>query len=145
MTHVYLDGHMEKAHAGDAGYDLYYDGDDDVTVYPGTVIMVPTGVKRLSMDDTMMALVVSRSGLTYRHGVIVANAPGVIDSGYRGPVNCLMTNVTTTPYTITPGERIAQLLFVKVETPHITISGDDNDFADSDSRGEHGFGSSGKH
>ena len=122
------------AHHGDAGLDLYAAKNAFVT--DGTVF-IPTGVA-LAIPDGYVGLVCPRSGLS-KHGVTVANAPGVVDSGYRGE---LMVRLTTTNgiYEVLRGDRIAQLLIVPVARPTITIV---NSLDDTE-RGTDGFGSTGR-
>ena len=122
------------AHHGDAGLDLYAAKNAFVT--DGTVF-IPTGVA-LAIPDGYVGLVCPRSGLS-KHGVTVANAPGVVDSGYRGEI---MVRLTTTNgiYEVRRGDRIAQLLIVPVVRPTITVV----DHLDDTERGTNGFGSTGR-
>lgn len=123
------------AHPGDAGMDLYAATDAVVT---GNTVLIPTGVA-VAVPGGHVGLVCPRSGLS-EHGVTVANAPGVVDSGYRGEVMVRLTNTSTTPYPVHRGDRIAQLLIVPVLRPVVTVV----DTLDNTERGANGFGSTGR-
>jgi dUTP pyrophosphatase len=102
----------ERAHPGDAGFDLR--SAVDVEVGPGERAMVPTGLA-VAIPDGHAGLVLPRSGLASRHGLTMANAPGLIDAGYRGEVICAVVNLDPyTPVRIARGDRIAQLVIVAV-------------------------------
>jgi dUTP pyrophosphatase len=125
-------------HPGDAGLDLC--ATIDLEVGPGERAMVPTGLA-VAIPEGYAGLVLPRSGLASRHGLTLANAPGLIDAGYRGEVICAVVNLDRSePVKIVKGERIAQLVIVAVPAvePHWT-----EDLPDS-SRGEGGFGSTGR-
>ena len=127
----------ERAHPGDAGFDLR--SIVDVDVAPGERAMVPTGVA-VAIPDGHAGLVLPRSGLASRHGLTLANAPGLIDAGYRGEVVCAVVNLDReTPVTIARGDRIAQLVIVAV--PDLEPAWVDE--LPPTSRGVGGFGSTG--
>ena len=123
------------AHPGDAGLDLYATCDALVT---GDTVLVPTGVA-VAVPDGYVGLVCPRSGLS-QYGVTVANAPGVVDSGYRGELMVLLTTTSATPYEVYRGDRIAQLLIVPILRPEITVV----ESLDDTERGTNGFGSTGR-
>lgn len=123
------------AHPGDAGMDLY--AAEPVTVTRETVL-IPTGVA-VAVPDGHVGLVCPRSGLS-KHGVTVANAPGVVDAGYRGEVMVRLTTTSATPYRVYRGDRIAQLLIVPILRPEITVV----ESLDNTQRGANGFGSTGR-
>ncbi len=124
-------------HPGDAGLDLC--AIEDVDVAPGTRAMVPTGVA-VAIPEGHAGLVLPRSGLAARRGLTLANAPGLIDAGYRGQVVCAVVNLDRDePVRITRGDRIAQLVIVPV--PAITPAWVDE--LPPTLRGEGGFGSTG--
>ena len=126
------------AHEGDAGYDLY--AIESVTLAPGARASVRTGIA-IEVSHGHAALVLPRSGLAAKHGISVVNAPGLIDSGYRGEVRVLLLNTDRDePFDIAPGDRIAQLVLVRVETPPV----EESDSLTDTARGEGGFGSSGR-
>jgi dUTP pyrophosphatase len=100
--------------------------------------MVRTGVK-LEIPNGYVGLVHPRSGLALNHGITVLNAPGTIDSGYRGEVGVVLQNTTHIPFAVKPGDRIAQLLIQKVETVKFEFV----DVLDDTERGDGGFGSTG--
>ena len=126
-----------QAHEGDAGLDLC--SSIDVEVLPGERAMVPTGLS-VAIPDGHAGLVLPRSGLASRQGLTLANAPGLIDSGYRGEVTCAVVNLDRDQAVkIRRGDRIAQLVVVAL--PQILPSWVDD--LPSSSRGEGGFGSTG--
>lgn len=123
---------LTKAHVHDAGYDLRAQELD--VVKPGEITMVGTGVYG-NVPPGHVGLVCSRSGLATREGVIVVNAPGIIDAGYTGEIKVGLTKLTPGEYWLGEGERIAQIVYVPLSgfTP-----------GDSSERGSGGFGSSGR-
>jgi dUTP pyrophosphatase len=127
----------ERAHPGDAGFDLR--SVEDVEVGPGERAMVRTGLA-VAIPEGHAGLVLPRSGLASRHGLTLANAPGLIDAGYRGEVICAVVNLDrTTPVKIAKGDRIAQLVVVAV--PDLQPAWVDE--LPTSTRGEGGFGSTG--
>jgi dUTP pyrophosphatase len=128
----------ERAHPGDAGFDLRSIA--DVEVGPGERAMIGTGVA-VAVPDGHAGLVLPRSGLASKHGLTLANAPGLIDSGYRGEVICSVVNLDPQESVkIARGDRIAQL--VVVEVPQLRPRWVDE--LPPSSRGEGGFGSTGR-
>lgn len=126
-----------RAYPGDAGLDLY--AAQDVHLAPGERASVATGIA-VEIPDGQAGLVLPRSGLAARHGIALVNAPGLIDSGYRGEVKVLLLNTDPRePFSVGPGDRIAQLVLVRVETPEVAEA---PELALSE-RGAGGFGSSG--
>ena len=126
-----------QAHEGDAGLDLC--STIDVEVLPGERARVPTGLS-VAIPDGHAGLVLPRSGLASRVGLTLANAPGLIDSGYRGEVTCAVVNLDRDQAVkIRRGDRIAQLVVVAL--PQILPSWVDD--LPPSSRGEGGFGSTG--
>jgi dUTP pyrophosphatase len=124
------------AQPGDAGADLK--SVESVIVPPLGRLMIRTGVK-LEIPKGYVGLVHPRSGLALNHGITVLNAPGTIDSGYRGEVGVVLHNTTHIPFAVKPGDRIAQLLIQKVETAKFEFV----DVLDETERGDGGFGSTG--
>lgn len=126
-----------RAHPGDAGLDLH--SAVDIEVAPGERALVPTGVA-VAIPDGHAGLVLPRSGLASKHGLTMANAPGLIDAGYRGELICAVVNLDlTTPVKIGRGDRIAQLVVVAV--PELAAEWVDE--LPPTTRGEGGFGSTG--
>jgi dUTP pyrophosphatase len=126
-----------RAYPGDAGLDLY--ALDDAVLAPGERAGVRTGIA-IEIPEGQAGLVLPRSGLARRHGISVVNAPGLIDTGYRGEVEVLLLNTDrSSPFTIAAGDRIAQLVIVSVQTPQVVEA---DELALSE-RGSGGFGSSG--
>ena len=113
-------------------------GTETLTIAPGMRIAVPTGL-HVSMPQTIEAQVRPRSGLALKHGLTVANAPGTIDSDYRGEIHVLLINLGQKAIDITDGMRIAQLIFSPVLRPEIIKS----DNLDETERDSGGFGSTG--
>jgi dUTP pyrophosphatase len=127
-----------RAHDDDAGYDLH--AAEGVTLEPGRRASVGTGVA-VAIPPGHAGLVVPRSGLAARHGVSVVNAPGLIDSGYRGELRVLLLNTDPeASFEVEPGDRIAQLVVVAVASPELI----ELDSLDETARGVGGFGSTGR-
>lgn len=127
-----------RTHAGDAGYDLYAVA--GVTLDPGTRAHVATGIA-IALPPGHAGLVLPRSGTALRHGIALVNAPGLIDEGYRGELKVLLLNTDRDePFTVAPGDRIAQLVVIAPALPEV-VEVDDLDTTD---RGDGGFGSSGR-
>lgn len=126
----------EKATHGSAGYDLC--ASKSMTIRPGSHAMVPTGL-RISMPHGLEAQVRPRSGLAAKFGVTVLNAPGTIDSDYRGEICVILINHGTADFIIEPGMRIAQMVFAKVTEVDFRHQGS----LEASGRGEGGFGSTG--
>jgi dUTP diphosphatase len=126
-----------RAFPGDAGLDLY--ALEDGVLGPGERASIRTGIA-VEIPDGQAGLVLPRSGLAARHGIAIVNAPGLIDSGYRGEIRVLLLNTDReAPFTFSSGERIAQLVLVRIETPEVI---EVDELAVSE-RGAGGFGSSG--
>ena len=128
----------KRAHQGDAGVDLY--ADEPAHLGPGERWSVGTGVS-VEIPDGHAGLVLPRSGLAREHGIALVNAPGLIDSGYRGEIRVLLLNTDPAEvYRVKPGDRIAQL----VVTPVIATEPVEAEALSDSGRGEGGFGSSGR-
>jgi dUTP pyrophosphatase len=125
---------------GAAGLDLYACLDEPLTLEPRGLYKVPTGVAIALPDKNTVGLVFARSGLGMKHGVSLSNAVGVIDSDYRGELIVGLSNLSSVPYTLTPGERFAQL----VVTPVFPMDLEETDDLGETQRGTGGFGSTGK-
>jgi len=123
----------------DAGADLM--AAEDVTLLPGGWAVIPTGFK-MSIPQGYVGLVHPRSGLAAKHGVTVLNAPGTIDPDYRGEVGVILINHGKTPFKVSRGDRIAQLVFQEFKSAHFyTLP--NNGVLDETYRGSSGFGSTG--
>ena len=127
------------ATSGSAGLDLRACIDDVVKVDPGQTVLVPTGLAIHIGDADLAAVLLPRSGLGHKHGLVLGNLTGLIDSDYQGQVFISCWNRSNTAYEVQPGERIAQMVFVPVEQVQFDVV---DEFADS-KRGEGGFGHSG--
>jgi dUTP pyrophosphatase len=127
-----------RAHDGDAGYDLH--AAEAATLGPGERASVGTGVA-VAIPDGFAGLVLPRSGLAARHGIALVNAPGLIDSGYRGEVRVLLLNTDRSgSFDVSVGDRIAQLLLVRYESPPV----EEAEALEETARGGGGFGSTGR-
>lgn len=125
------------AKPGDAGADLR--AFEELVLLAGERALVRTGI-RVAMPDGYVGLVHPRSGLAVKHGITVLNAPGTIDAGYRGEIMVPLLNTSGDDFPISRGDRIAQLIFQKVEIARFIQV----ETLPESSRGETGFGSSGK-
>ncbi len=125
---------------GSAGLDLRACLDEALIVEPGQTHLVPTGLAIHIGDPSLAATILPRSGLGHRHGIVLGNLVGLIDSDYQGQLMVSVWNRGQSTFTIEPGDRIAQLVFVPVVQADFNIV---NDF-DSSDRGEGGFGHSGR-
>lgn len=130
----------QYATAGSAGLDLRACLDEPLEIAPGEVKLIPTGLAIHINDPGYAATVLPRSGLGHKHGVVLGNLVGLIDSDYQGPLMLSCWNRSDKSYTIQPAERIAQLVVVPVSRVTFDVV---NEFSDSE-RGEGGFGSTGQ-
>lgn len=122
---------------GSAGFDLA-SAEPDFVLAPGERRLVSTGLA-VEIPPGIEGQVRPRSGLALRHGITMPNAPGTIDSDYRGELRVILQNLGTEPVTIVRGDRIAQLVFARYETPELV----DATELEQSSRGAGGFGSTG--
>ena len=139
-----LDGHQDIAlpayeSEGASGMDLRAAVKEEVTLNPGEIRLIPTGLA-VSIPLGCEGQVRPRSGLALKHGIGMVNAPGTIDSDYRGEIGIILINWGREPFIIKRGDRIAQMLITRVYRAHITEVRN----LDSTERGEGGFGHSGK-
>ncbi len=124
---------------GSAGYDLCCLTDEPITVLPNERKLIPAGIA-IEIPEGTVGLVYSRSGLSLKHGIHMANDVGVIDSDYRGELKVPIHNRSDVPYIINCGDRIAQLVLTPILTPEVE---EVNELSET-VRGEGGFGSTGK-
>ena len=125
---------------GSAGLDMRACIDEPLAVEPGDTVLVPSGIAIHIGDAGLAAVLLPRSGLGHKHGLVLGNLTGLIDSDYQGQVFISIWNRGQKRYDIEPGERIAQMVFVPVEQVNFDVV---ENFDDS-SRGEGGFGHSGQ-
>ncbi len=125
---------------GSAGLDLRACIDSAVVLAPGETTLIPTGLAIHIADPALAAMVLPRSGLGHKHGIVLGNLVGLIDSDYQGPLMVSVWNRGQQVFTIEPGERIAQMIFVPVVQVEFNVV---DDFTASE-RGEGGFGHSGR-
>lgn len=130
----------QRATPGSAGMDLVACIEEPVLLPAGGRAMIPTGLAMAIPTAEWVGLVYARSGLAVRHGITLSNSVGVIDSDYRGEIRVGLCNLGQEPYTIQPGERIAQLVITPVLLPPV----EEADELDNTERGTGGFGSTGK-
>ena len=139
-VHIVTSKELPKyAHSGDAGFDLVAANSKPITIYPGNREIIPTGIK-MAIPDGYELQIRSRSGMASSYGVVVANSPGTIDSGYRGEIGVVLANIDEwDSFTVQPGMKIAQgVLSPVVQAEFIRVGS----LGDTE-RGEKGFGSSG--
>lgn len=131
----------EYATTASAGLDLRAMLDAPLTLDAGASALIPSGIAIHIGDPGLCAIVLPRSGLGHKHGIVLGNLVGLIDADYQGPLMISCWNRSGSAFTITPGERIAQLVF----TPVVRASFDVVDEFAPSLRGAGGFGSSGSH
>lgn len=139
FNRMYSDSVMPSyAHTGDAGLDLCSVA--DIVIEPGDTADVGTGMRAVIPEGTA-GLVCPRSGLAFNHGVTVLNAPGIVDSGYRGEIRVCLVNLGGHAHHVKRGDRIAQLVIVPVITCEVYET---HDVDSGTGRGNGGFGSTGR-
>ena len=104
----------KRATNGSAGMDLYACIDEKITINPGQLVLVPTGIAIELPDNSVAAFLYARSGLGIKHGICLSNGVGVVDSDYRGEICAGLCNVSDKPYEIEPFERWSSLLLFRV-------------------------------
>ena len=130
----------QYATAGSAGLDLRACLDDPLTIDAGQAALIPTGLSLHIGDPGLAAMLLPRSGLGHKHGIVLGNLVGLIDSDYQGPLMVSCWNRSTQAYTVQPLERIAQMVIVPVVQAHFKRVESFDDTA----RGSGGFGSTGR-
>jgi len=130
----------EYATPGSAGLDLRACIDEPLTINPGETVLIDTGMAIHIDNPAMAATILPRSGLGHKHGIVLGNLVGLIDSDYQGPLMVSCWNRGSVAYTVSPGERIAQLVIVPVLKARFKIV----EAFHASERGEGGFGSSGQ-
>ncbi|WP_199610734.1 dUTP diphosphatase [Flocculibacter collagenilyticus] len=130
----------EYATPGSAGMDLRACLEQPLTVLPGETHLIPTGLSIHIENTGYCATILPRSGLGHKHGIVLGNLVGLIDSDYQGPLMVSLWNRGNESFTVEVGDRIAQLVFMPVVQPSFNLV---NNF-DASERGEGGFGHSGK-
>ena len=128
------------ATSGSAGLDLRACLEAPIALAPGHTTLVPTGIALHLADPGLAAMILPRSGLGHKHGIVLGNLVGLIDSDYQGPLMVSCWNRGSEPFTIQPLERIAQLVIVPVVQAQFRLV----DSFDASERGEGGFGSTGR-
>lgn len=128
-----------RATSGSAGLDIFACLDETVTLAPGEIKTIPTGITAEPDEDDVALLIYPRSGLSTRFGISLANCVGVVDSDYRGAWFIPLINHGSAPFTVEHGMRIAQLIPTRILMPEILVS----ECLSDTERGENGFGSSG--
>ena len=125
---------------GSAGLDLRACIDAAIEIAPGQTVLVPTGLSIYVEDPRYAALILPRSGLGHKHGIVLGNLVGLIDSDYQGQLMVSTWNRSSQPFTLEPMERLAQLVIVPIQQVELKIV---DEFVES-SRGAGGFGSTGR-
>ncbi|MDC9726090.1 MAG: dUTP diphosphatase [Gammaproteobacteria bacterium] len=131
----------DYATSGSAGLDLRACLDENITILPGDTILIPTGLAIHIDDPSLASVLLPRSGLGHKHGIVLGNLVGLIDSDYQGQVFVSCWNRGQTPFEIVIGERIAQMVFV----PVVQVGFEQVDEFSSSERGTGGFGHTGRH
>jgi dUTP pyrophosphatase len=126
---------------GSAALDLRACTEQALTVQPGETVTIPSGIAISIHDPNLVAILAPRSGLGIKHGIVLANTIGVIDSDYQGEIKIGIRNQGSEPYSIQPGERICQMLFMPVVQATLRVV---EEFSEESQRGEGGFGHTGK-
>lgn len=124
---------------GSAGMDLRACVDGDTVVAPGQTVLIPTGLSIYVEDPSLAAVLLPRSGLGHKHGIVLGNLTGLIDSDYQGPLMVSLWNRADTEFTVQPGDRIAQMVFVPIVQVEFDVV---EEFASS-ARADGGFGHTG--
>ncbi len=130
----------DYATSGSAGMDLRACLDEELLLKPGETELIPTGMAIHIGDESLAAIILPRSGLGHKHGIVLGNLVGLIDSDYQGQLFVSCWNRGNTEFSMQPGERIAQLVFVPVVQAKLQIV----DNFDESERGHGGFGHTGK-
>jgi dUTP pyrophosphatase len=137
-----LAGQMPSyATPGSAGLDLRACVDAPLHLEPGQTVLIPTGLSIHIADPGLAAIILPRSGLGHKHGIVLGNLVGLIDSDYQGELKISAWNRSDTPFVLQPMERLAQLVIVPVVQARFQVVAE---FPPSE-RGEGGYGSTGKH
>ena len=130
----------QYATPGSAGLDLRAMLKQELVLEPGQTVLIPTGLSIYIGDPGLAAMILPRSGLGHKHGIVLGNLVGLIDSDYQGPLMVSCWNRGSTAFTVQPLERIAQLVIVPVVQAQFRLV----DSFDASERGEGGFGSTGR-
>ena len=131
-----------RATDGSAGIDLRACIDEPISIKAGESQLIGTGLAIYIQDPDYVGLIMPRSGLGHKHGIVLGNLTGVIDADYQGELMVSIWNRSQTDYVLQPGEKMAQYLVVPIARPTFEIVGE---FSDISVRGESGFGSTGTH
>lgn len=130
----------DYATAASAGMDLRACLDQSLTLAPGASELIPTGLAIHIGDRQLCAVILPRSGLGHRHGIVLGNLTGLIDADYQGPLMVSLWNRSAEPYTVEPGDRVAQLVFL----PIARVAFERVVAFQASARGEGGFGHTGR-
>lgn len=128
---------------GSAGYDVRAAIQEPRVLLPGECVLIPTGLALYQPDPNYVGDLLPRSGLGHKHGIILGNGTGTIDSDYQGELKISCWNRSDVPFTINPGDRIAQMIYKRIEQAEFRVLGPDEDWVGYSERGEDGFNSSG--
>jgi dUTP pyrophosphatase len=131
----------EYATAGSAGLDLRACLEENITIAPGETVLIPTGLAIYINDPSLASVLLPRSGLGHKHGIVLGNLVGLIDSDYQGQVFVSCWNRGDSEFEVVIGERIAQMVFI----PVVQVGFEQVDEFTSSERGEGGFGHTGRH
>lgn len=129
----------KRATEGSAGFDLQAAIDEPITILPGNIVSIPTGIA-VKLPENSVGLLFGRSGLGVKHGITLSNSVGVIDSDYTGEIFVGLCNVSSEPYMLMPLDRIAQLTVMSI----LPANPVEVDTLEETARGSGGFGSTGR-
>ena len=131
-----------RATDGSAAIDLRACIDAPITIAPGETQLIGTGIAVYISDPNYAGIILPRSGLGHKHGIVLGNLVGLIDADYQGELMVSLWNRSDVPFTLNPAERMAQYMVVPIARPEFHIV---DEFSDASARGTGGFGSSGRH
>jgi dUTP pyrophosphatase len=138
---LYKDSMINYATEGSAGIDLYAALEKDIFIYPNSVELIPSGIAIYIKDKNLAGLIVPRSGIGHKYGIVLGNLIGIIDSDYQGEIKISCWNRSNKMYLVKPKDKICQLIIVPIVKVKFNIV---SEFNEETKRGISGYGSTGK-